>query len=92
MCTKVHTTLLKWIELPSNRWLELEVGEDIDVVSDALKNDDPDRVLHAVKHRERNLSLRSPEALAALASFQEHRNANKSLKLGFRYIELVPST
>jgi hypothetical protein len=70
---QVQTTLLKWIEQPPDQRLELEAGEDIDVVSEALKNDDLDRVFQAVKHGRRNLSLRSPEALAALAGFQGRR-------------------
>ena len=84
---QVNTTLLKWIELEPNHWLELEAGEDIDALQRAVTNyDQPDRVFEAVKCRERNLTLRAPEALSALASFHEHRESNPSLRLGFRYI------
>ena len=73
---QVNTTLLKWIELLPDHRLELEAGEDIDVVRQAVTaSDGPDRLLAAVKHRERNQTLRSPEALAALATFHEHRQA-----------------
>jgi hypothetical protein len=86
---QVNTTLLKWIGLTPGESLELEAGEDIDAVQQAIAEGDQieiTRLLQAVKHRERNLTLRSPEALAALATFQEHRHSNPSLKLAFRYI------
>ena len=84
---QVNTTLLKWIELLPDHRLELEAGEDIDVVRQAVTaSDGPDRLLAAVKHRERNLTLRSPEALAALATFHEHRQSNPTLKLAFVYL------
>ncbi len=84
---QVDTTLLKWIDLEPDQWLELEAGEDIDVLQKAVTNRNQiDRVLEAVKCREKNLTLRSPEALSALATFHEHRQSNQSLKLGFRYI------
>ena len=84
---QVNTTLLKWIELEPDQWLELEAGEDIDALQKAVTNQNQvDRVLEAVKCRERNLTLRSPEALSALASFHEHRHSNPSLRLSFRYI------
>ena len=88
---QVNMTLLKWIELEPDRRLELEAGEDIDALQQAVTNpNQPDRVLEAVKCREKNLTLRSPEALSALAAFQEHRQGNPSLRLGFRYITNSP--
>jgi tetratricopeptide (TPR) repeat protein len=84
---QVNATLLKWIELEPDQWLELEAGEDIDALQRAVTNpNQPERVLEAVKCREKNLTLRSPEALSALATFQEHRESNPSLRLRFRYI------
>jgi hypothetical protein len=83
---QVNTTLLRWIELPTDSRLELEVGEDIDVVREVLATNAPDRIFEAVKHRERNLTLRSAEALSAVATFHEHRQANRPLKLAFRYV------
>src|ERR1017187_10027101 len=81
---QVNTTILKWIELEPDQWLELEAGEDIDALQKAVANQDQfDRLFEAVKCRERNLTLRSPEALSALACFQEHRQSNPSLRLGF---------
>jgi len=88
---QVNTTILKWIELEPDQWLELEAGEDIDALQKAVANQDQfDRLFEAVKCRERNLTLRSPEALSALACFQEHRQSNASLRLGFRYITNSP--
>jgi len=67
---QVNTTLLKWIGLTPGQSLELEAGEDIDAVQRVLAEGgqiEVERLLQAVKHRERNLTLRSPEALAALS-------------------------
>ena len=84
---QVNTTLLRWIELQPDQWLELEAGEDIDILQQAVTSENQmDRLFEAIKCRERNLTLRSPEALAALASFQEHRKGNPALRLFFRYI------
>ena len=75
---QVNTTLLKWIELEADQWLELEAGEDIDALQEAVTNpNQADRVLEAVKCREKSLTLRSPEALSALATFHEHRRESR---------------
>src|SRR5439155_922643 len=59
---QVNTTLLKWIGLELDQWLELEAGEDIDALQEAVTNPNQvDRVFEAVKCRERSLTLRSPE-------------------------------
>ena len=84
---QVNTTLLKWIELEPDQRLELEAGEDIDALQEAVTSPcQVDRLLEAVKCREKNLTLRSPEALSAIATFHEHRQSNPTLRLGFRYI------
>jgi hypothetical protein len=84
---QVNTTLLKWIGLEADQWLELEAGEDIDALQEAVANpNQADRVFEAIKCREKSLTLRSPEARSALATFHEHRQSNPSLRLGFRYI------
>jgi hypothetical protein len=84
---QVNVTLLRWIALRPGEALELEAGEDIDKIQKALADDSAmERLFEGVKHREKRLTLRSSEALGALAAFHEHRQTNSSLKLKFRYV------
>jgi hypothetical protein len=84
---QVNVTLLRWIALRPGEALELEAGEDIDKIQKALADDSAmERLFEGVKHREKRLTLRSPEALGALAAFNEHRQTNSFLKLKFRYV------
>ncbi|MDR6780403.1 hypothetical protein J2W98_004698 [Paenibacillus peoriae] len=64
--------------------LELERAEDIDVVE--MLGDSPERTLTQVKHRNKNLTLRSSEALEAIVNFFEHRQENPEQQLTFRFI------
>lgn len=85
---QVDLTILRWLGLQPGQVLELERGEDIDVVSNALLQtgqDVPERLLEQIKHREANLTLRSPEAVGAIARFLEHRDTNPDTDLLFRY-------
>src|SRR5258706_15250738 len=72
---QVDVTILKWLELQPEEGLDLERGEDIDLVqTHAFAGDLTDtRVLEQIKRRSK-LSLNSPEALMAVARFNEHRN------------------
>ncbi|HUE71194.1 MAG TPA: hypothetical protein VMP01_09945 [Pirellulaceae bacterium] len=61
-------TILRWLELRPGQALDLESGEDIDLIADAL-NTNPfsiERLLEKVKHRESNVTLRSDSALEAI--------------------------
>lgn len=85
---QVDLTIERWLALNDGDVLELERGEDIDLVSQAIQTHDEgerDRLLEQVKNREARISLRTPEALEALASFVEHREANATLRLRFRF-------
>jgi hypothetical protein len=68
--------------------IELERGEDIDIVQKALlsSDDEQSRLLEQIKRRDQNLTLRSPQAIEALASFYEHLLHNPGLNLTFRYV------
>jgi hypothetical protein len=68
--------------------MELERGEDIDIVQKALlsTDDEQSRLLEQIKRRDRSLTLRSPQAIEALASFYEHLSRNPGLNLAFRYV------
>src|SRR2546428_385083 len=85
---QVDLTILRWFNLQPDQVLELEHGEDIDLVSKAVTASDHDtrcRLLEQVKRREVSLTLRTPEAIAALVNFFEHRTANPHTTLLFRY-------
>jgi len=83
---QVDLTIERWLALAADEMLELERGEDIDLVAGALRANDEaarSRLLNQVKCREARLSLRSPEALEAVANFVEHRTANPQARLRF---------
>lgn len=85
---QVDETILQWIELGVGQVLELERGEDIDLVSRALASEneeESERLLIQVKQREDSLTLRSSEARASIANFIEHRLKNPALALRFRF-------
>lgn len=84
---QVDLTIERWLGLRREQALELERGEDIDLVQKVLAGTDEDkkRLLEQTKHRDDNLTLRSPEAVEALASFREHQEANPELNLILRY-------
>ncbi|MGO4350124.1 FxSxx-COOH system tetratricopeptide repeat protein [Paenibacillus sp. MCAF9] len=77
---QVDITIMRWLDLEPNEMLELERGEDIDIVEGQVRS------LEQIKVRQKKLTLRSKEANEAMASFHEHRNLNPNLKLNFRFI------
>ncbi len=86
---QVDTTIERWLEIKADEILELERGEDIDVVQFALQSGDYEecqRRLEQIKERNDNLTLGQPYARSALASFYEHYQENSALNLVFRYI------
>ncbi|MEI9935823.1 MAG: hypothetical protein WDO69_01235 [Pseudomonadota bacterium] len=84
---QVQLTIDRWLRLAPDECLELERGEDIDVVSRWTASDDSaDRLVEQIKHRDGSLTLNSAEARSAIANFIEHRKDNPSLCLKFRYV------
>lgn len=81
---QVDLTLEHWIHLNENEVLELERGEDIDVVE--VMSGVSGRTLNQVKHREKKLTLRSSEAQEAMINYFEHRQENPSIQIAFRFI------
>jgi hypothetical protein len=77
-------TIRRWSELDDNTILELEHGEDIDVVQRAFSRQDL-RTLEQVKLRSNSVSLRSPEILESLVHFWLHSRNNTEGELRFRY-------
>ena len=85
---QVNVTILRWLKLQPEQHLELEAGEDIDLIQRVADTGAQDvRALEQVKQlRKRRLTLRSGDALEALANFCEHRRANPEENLTFRFL------
>jgi hypothetical protein len=85
---QVDLTIRRWMDLGDDQHLELERGEDIDLVNRAITAttvEETGRLLEQVKHREQNVTLRNPAALEALANAVEHLSTNTGLDLRFCY-------
>ena len=75
---QVNTTIIRWLSLNFGEILELERGEDIDVVFPVDKNGI--RILEQVKHLESNITLRSAPVLEFLCNAIGHQAVSPSLK------------
>ena len=84
---QIDLTILRWLDLKPQERLELENGEDIDLVSGSIKDSDNKlrRTLEQVKHRNRPLTLRSEESVSAIANAVEHSQQNPEIKILFRF-------
>lgn len=85
---QVNVTILRWLELvPADR-LELEVGEDIDLVQGVSAKGDAEklRVMEQLKQKPCNVTLRNPDCLEAIANYCRHREANPGAALCFRFL------
>ncbi len=70
---QVHLTIERWLNLQPEQRLNLERGEDIDLVSSSLSGEEQIR-LEQVKDHKSNVTLRS--AVNSIAYFIEHRQNN----------------
>jgi len=88
---QVDLSIVRWLELTPGEILLLERGEDIDRVTiglDGLIDGGSTAIaqlFEQIKHRDDNLTLRSPEALEALANAVVHRQANPTSNLRFLF-------
>ncbi len=85
---QIQLTLDRWLDLRDNEVLILECGEDIDKTFSVLNASGPEaarRELEQVKARGRNLTLRSSDAVEAIANFACHLAANPDASLYFRF-------
>jgi hypothetical protein len=83
---QVDLTIRRWLDLQEDERLELERGEDIDIVARGIaSNEDEQRITEQVKNREANLTLRSAAAVEAVANFALHRERNPGRSLLFRF-------
>ena len=67
---QVLLTIKRWLDLQPGEVLELECGEDIDLVSPLLSGEER-RLLEQVKNYQSPVTLRS--AVSSIAYFIEHR-------------------
>src|SRR5260370_22563643 len=92
---QVNVTILRWLTLQPDELLELERGEDIDIIRREIRSGAAklSRTLEQVKMRSAEvLTLANPAALSAIASFCEHRALNPRQMLRFRFITTSPVT
>jgi len=85
---QVNVSILRWLDLAPGEHLELEAGEDIDLIRDtsAAKESEKERVLEQLKHTSRSITLRSPDALEAVSNYCQHRKTNPTTPLIFRFL------
>jgi len=88
---QVDLTIDRWLRLQPGQTLELERGEDIDIVQ-ALTSPEEEqtRVLEQVKNSPRSLTLRSQDAVEAIANSIQHRADNPGLDLFFQFTTIAP--
>jgi hypothetical protein len=84
---QIDLTIQRWLELKDDEILELERGEDLDVIQLAGEDVPETRILEQMKRRSTSaVSLKSADALTAVAHFFEHRKNNPSVRLRFRFL------
>ena len=79
---QVDLTIERWLSLQPGEFLELECGEDIDLIYRSLSGEE-ERLLEQVKNYNSSVTLWS--AVTAIANFVEHRKNNLQQKLNFLY-------
>jgi hypothetical protein len=85
---QVDVTISWWLSLEKDEELQLECGEDIDRIQKQFMEGNAEilRALGQVRYRQRELRLKSAEALQALSSFTEHRANNPERRISFLYL------
>ena len=85
---QVNVTILDWLKLMPAQRLELEASEDIDLIQEAasLGLKDFSRLQQVKQLRKKRLTLRSVDALEAIANFCEHLRSNPGQNQEFRFL------
>jgi len=83
---QVDLTILRWLHLKDNEILELEKGEDIDVITKDFQEKEISRELGQVKYRDSKISLNQELTLEVLFNFFVHKQNNPTEKIFFRFI------
>jgi hypothetical protein len=82
---QIQLTLHRWLDLGDDEVLYLECGEDVDRVLGETDLTGAQRELEQIKARGRNVTLRTPDVLTALANFGVHLKTNPNLSIRFRF-------
>jgi hypothetical protein len=84
---QVNITVDRWLELHPGQILELERGEDVDLLgrATAAVGAERERLLEQVKHLEGTITLRSAAAREFIANAYAHRRSNPHQTLCFRF-------
>ncbi|WP_372947704.1 hypothetical protein [Mariniphaga sp.] len=83
---QVDTTILRWLSLVDNELLELEKGEDIDIITRDIESNELTRELEQVKYRDTKITLNNDLSIELLFNFFLHRNNNPEHKLYFKFV------
>ncbi|MBS1634303.1 MAG: hypothetical protein JST26_00175 [Bacteroidetes bacterium] len=83
---QVDLTILRWLQLDENTVLQLERGEDIDIVNRDLTKLEVSRELEQIKYRETNVTLNNETVLETLLNFHIQRQNNSGQNLLFRFV------
>jgi len=91
---QIKTTVLRWLELSGNTVLLCECGEDISRIREYLdsvtKVKEVEQLLEQVKHRQRAVTLASPEVIETLASLHAARQGRSDRIVLLRYTTNAP--
>jgi hypothetical protein len=84
---QVDLTIRRWLDLAPDEALDLECGEDIDLVSAAsvFGGNENERLLEQVRLHQEPITLVTRRAVSAIACAVEHGAANPQIRLRFRY-------
>ena len=83
---QVQLTILQWLTLDDNQILELEKGEDIDLITQGINNQELERTLGQAKFRENGVSLGRNDIIEILLNYFVHIKENPNAKINFKYI------
>ena len=86
---QVDLTILRWLNLGDNEVLELEKGEDVDIVSVDLHKNEISRELEQIKYREATFSLNTEDTLEILFNFYLHKKNNPNQTILFRFVSNI---
>lgn len=83
---QIDYTILRWLLLKDNDLLELERGEDIDIIQRDLTKREISRELEQIKYQEANVTLNSDLTLELFRNFYDHILHNPRKNLRFRFV------
>lgn len=75
---QVNVSILRWLSLLSDQHLELEAGDDVDLIQKGAEANGAERhrLMEQLKNKKRAMTLRTDDALEAIANFCQHRKIN----------------